>query len=486
MKCSSVTSSNVLKNFHQALNGIKCRNVFLHITNIAFPNNVMSGDWLGSTYILSIDRVRIEDYMIDDIKDFNRNVFTYVITLLIKGFQMHFIRNGAFQNLIHLQELVFEHVNLKIIDLNALLPNRNLGTVALSLSYNYEISINGSDAELTVNNLRITNNRMRRTVTKDSFRGLTNLNRLDLSNNQIEFLPNGVFDLIRNSIVVINLNRNRLKTLSGGVLANLLASKKRLEISLTENPWHCDEHMIDLKYLLLQYDEFFTKISCETPDQYKSRPVINTPLKPNPTYSTTSRPGKPSKAPTSTLYPATPAMQLVCPEKSFLYILRTNLMKRKHHFKVKSSKDDRQKIQMNVTDFTERVRIFWIEQKTNKFGCWMNAMRNQNQNKKFEWIIDPTSSYLICAIAALNSVTTPLECISFHLGKTIDFGWITKRNRIKYIVLFIVIAIIFLISGVGGIVSISYQCSQSKCVGSRYRRRNDFTFVAIHFDLIIQ
>ncbi|EFA11081.2 Leucine-rich repeat-containing protein 15-like Protein [Tribolium castaneum] len=85
-----------------------------------------------------------------------------------------------------------------------------------------------------------------RNVSMDAFIGLENLEILDLSKNELEHLPPGVFDQLIN-IKEIYLNGNKL----GKLPQNIFAKIHPKMIRLNDNPWHCSCEMSEWKPMII-------------------------------------------------------------------------------------------------------------------------------------------------------------------------------------------------------------------------------------------
>uniref|UniRef100_A0A4W3IIS1 Trophoblast glycoprotein n=1 Tax=Callorhinchus milii TaxID=7868 RepID=A0A4W3IIS1_CALMI len=126
---------------------------------------------------------------------------------------------------------------------------------------------------------------------------LTNLVTLDLSRNDLVYLPGSIFarlpnlkslDLSNNSLVELrprafrhldldrlNLSHNALKTLSNSTLVEL-GSQPRLRVHLKENPFACDCGIEGFLRWLASADRVEEKdaLLCASPDSMKDRPLV--------------------------------------------------------------------------------------------------------------------------------------------------------------------------------------------------------------------
>lgn len=77
----------------------------------------------------------------------------------------------------------------------------------------------------------------------DAFYGLEHVRRIDLSNNELEFIPPGLFGTLQQKeLKEINLSRNKLTSLPLDFFKMLRAPNKQSQLAtirLDGNPWDC-------------------------------------------------------------------------------------------------------------------------------------------------------------------------------------------------------------------------------------------------------
>ncbi|XP_059204099.1 leucine-rich repeat-containing protein 3C-like [Centropristis striata] len=95
----------------------------------------------------------------------------------------------------------------------------------------------------------------------NSFCGLSLLEELDLSHNQLSSLEAGCFRGLESSLRLLDLSSNRLSSLELAALGGL-----RAHANLTLNPWHCDCRM-QLSTPRLDLDSSsLSEVVCQTSD----------------------------------------------------------------------------------------------------------------------------------------------------------------------------------------------------------------------------
>ncbi|KAH1022987.1 hypothetical protein HUJ04_012283 [Dendroctonus ponderosae] len=140
-------------------------------------------------------------------------------TLTLYNVNVQLLKRDFFAGLSQLIELVLTG-NISKIEFDAFQEVLNLETLILR-------------------NCRIYN------ISMDGFLGLRKLKYLDLSKNELEYIPTGVFDDLIN-IREIYLNDNQFKTLPRDIFSKI--HPKLLRIN--ENPWHCTCEMSEWKPII--------------------------------------------------------------------------------------------------------------------------------------------------------------------------------------------------------------------------------------------
>lgn len=102
-----------------------------------------------------------------------------------------------------------------------------------------------------------------RKISMDAFYGLENVKRIDLSNNELEFIPPGLFGIQQQKrLKEIILSRNRLTSLPLDFFKMLRVPNQQSQLTtvrLDGNPWDCtcsmvtwNPHLVSVKLFVLQ------------------------------------------------------------------------------------------------------------------------------------------------------------------------------------------------------------------------------------------
>lgn len=143
-----------------------------------------------------------------------------------------------------LEKLVINNLELKLLKRDMFVGMPNLQELIMAGNIT-EIEY---DAFLEINQLvkLILTNCQIRNLSMDSFVGLQQLRYLDLSNNQLDYLPPGIFDQLTN-IKELYLNKNKFQQLPRDIFSTIHPKLLRLN----ENPWHCSCGMSEWKPMIV-------------------------------------------------------------------------------------------------------------------------------------------------------------------------------------------------------------------------------------------
>ncbi|XP_066246920.1 toll-like receptor 13 [Euwallacea similis] len=155
--------------------------------------------------------------------------------LTINNVNVPLLKRELFSGMPQLKELIITG-NIGKIEFDAFQEVPNLETVILS-------------------NCKIFN------ISMDGFLGLNKVKYLDLSKNELEYLPSGVFDDLEN-IRELYLNGNKFRTLPRDIFSKIYPRLLRLN----ENPWHCSCEMSEWKPIIASRIKQKTLKSCDFPN----------------------------------------------------------------------------------------------------------------------------------------------------------------------------------------------------------------------------
>lgn len=99
-------------------------------------------------------------------------------------------------------------------------------------------------------------------IVSDLFIGVPNLIKLDLSDCKIDMIYANAFEPISNSLELLNLERNNLKSVPAGIFDSL---RLLVVLKVNNNPWICSTELCEFQRYLIKHLEFSAEVECQTP-----------------------------------------------------------------------------------------------------------------------------------------------------------------------------------------------------------------------------
>lgn len=99
-------------------------------------------------------------------------------------------------------------------------------------------------------------------IDSDLFIGVPNLLNLDLSDCKIDRIYANAFEPIADSLEMLNLEKNNLKSVPAGMFDGL---RVLVVLKVNNNPWNCSTELCEFQRYLIKYMEFATGVECQTP-----------------------------------------------------------------------------------------------------------------------------------------------------------------------------------------------------------------------------
>lgn len=202
---------------------------------------------------------------------FNTFHFKELIELKIENVMISNLPKGIFEGLSKMKNLFLKNLKIINIDKNVLKPVPFLESFSMSSCGIGIMKLDplfGSVKMLHLTKVIINNCTLKDTITETTFSGLSVVSTLNLTNNQIEVIGPKSFDIVLNTLKILILQSNKLKTLPNDLFKNM--KKSATTINLIENQWHCDCNLEHLRQLLRSAEKSFSPIACQTPLKLKS------------------------------------------------------------------------------------------------------------------------------------------------------------------------------------------------------------------------
>lgn len=248
--------------------------MFSDSTELNWP--LLLKDWFHvnvSVVILLLSRLYVSGI---EANAFDVPQFENLKVLRIEFMRIQYIYQATFNGLTNLQVLQMDHTNLVSFEQSALATLPNLHMIRLeSCGYNV----------LTLDNLfawtdmkKLVKVDIRRcllsdTINENTFSGLVHLNELNLIDNSIVKIGRKSFDVVLNTLNLLDLRSNYLKT----VPRNLFNTKREVKIIVTGNPWDCSCELEDLRTYRKITNANFSKIECDSPAKYAGKEIDSCP-----------------------------------------------------------------------------------------------------------------------------------------------------------------------------------------------------------------
>lgn len=237
------------------------------------PNN-----WYNGTR--SILALRIENSQIYTIEAgaFATFPFKNMFQLDLIDLPIFELPADAFDGLISLQLLIMTKLNFQRFETNILLPCQKLNEIQLMNFPHSEIELIGLFGSNILENtqrVRINGNNIGAMISRFDFLGLVNVRDLNLRDNKITSIPDGVFEMITSELRFLDLSKNLLKTLPSGLFESIPQLDGRM-IHLEENIWRCDCDLEHLRRLMQKNSKsFFPFVYCVGPSIFNGWRIID-------------------------------------------------------------------------------------------------------------------------------------------------------------------------------------------------------------------
>lgn len=426
--------------------------------------------WLSATGHVIALSIR-NSYSIVDIMPnaFNTTLFSRMKSLILNGLHLSHLRAGIFTGLCDLEMLLLEAMKLVALDANLLKPCPKLHFMQMhncSQNGGQMIKLDnltGGDPLTQLETLVCSGNNLERTITVNSFKGLSQLRKLKLKSNRIETIGEKSFDVLAKTLNVLDLRENRLKFVTANLFRALLLNRnpESVNIFLEKNPWHCSCRLQSFKSILSANSSALVgPIICSSPTMVNGRSIFDVHL--CGLNQTTKNPWNPT-APLPTAYPAVIAMR--CKQytiQDFHTFVTVALNKQSKVIQLRRTFDG--KLTVTLKDFPSDYIVLWYENgklgsDATSLNCLLNRndRRTQNVTLSGPWPVNKVHTF--CMKPKHSLTMTPLNCISFDTFVRGDYYsakmWLPNSFRFMAVVLSIVTCFVCLLVGVGIVIALA-------------------------------
>lgn len=217
---------------------------------------------------------------------FEMEAFKSTTSLTLDNLAIKALKLGMFSGLLSLNYLELRNMELTVIDPYLLEPLTGTLMTLILEDLRSPLSLDdliATDIDFHLTKVSFSGNRLKKKITRKTFAGLREIKFLRLSDSQLTEIEESAFDDIAEVVERIDLTKNNLQHLPAGLFDKILTrdlTPEGIQILLLDNPWHCDEGLLDLQETLrngLNVDVFDSPV-CKTPDVFTGELVMDASL----------------------------------------------------------------------------------------------------------------------------------------------------------------------------------------------------------------
>ncbi|XP_037042311.1 uncharacterized protein LOC119078734 [Bradysia coprophila] len=398
------------------LNDTRCATSGYHMTFVFSNVTTLRPGWFVHNALIT--RITIRDVgSITDIEPgaFEDCTFRYVWSLELRGTAIIYLKKGALAGLNNLKSLsLYANNEMMGIEENALLGLYQLEEFTME-----EQKLLSDLTNITetiewkyLQSLNLSKNSFGLTILAPIFEGCARVRNLILSNSEIEVIGANAFEPMEHTIEILDLSNNQLKHLPNGLLGNMI--RPNVKLYLSRNLWDCScvakelqEYAINRPYLIVD-----SPLICETPLSENGNCMENVSIE---CYSTP--------------YPYEPTTDSLAPDKNLNYLSCSDqsgpnqpsiaVETEFQFFKIKQEGDDKIVVETNYPDSS--LALVYVNDHDYHAKCQYNLKRIMEFDS-----MNPKAGYLFCLMKKSSTATSPRNCLPFHFETKFVWG----RDRI--------------------------------------------------------
>lgn len=327
--------------------------------------------------------------------------------------EMNKIEENALEGLFQLEEFIMEDQK-RLSD---------LGNITGKIKWKY------------LHSLTLTKNSFGSTIKKPTFKGCTWVKRLNLSNSEIEAIGLYSFEPMEETIEVLDLRNNRLKSLPSRLIENLI--RPNVQLYLSDNLWDCGCAAYELQGYDINNSNLIvdSPLYCETPAIEQGNQMRNVSI--NDCFSTpATNPYESSTA--NSEFPGN-LDHLSCFDQNDYYQSDIAVETEYQYFTVTQEAAGKASIEINYPDSS--LALVLINDHDFKARCQYNLRRRMVFDS-----LNTNAGHLFCLIKKSSHATSPRNCIPFHFNET-KFIWSRDRIVITLVCSFVLATVMGIIIG---------------------------------------
>ncbi|KAJ6641952.1 Leucine-rich repeat-containing protein 4C [Pseudolycoriella hygida] len=427
---------------------------------MVYPNFILKANWFTAAVKVKELTFFMKPVTTVEINAFTSDALTTVKKLVLKNFNIAEFVNGSFNGLESVEVLILESATITVVEKGVLdvmcetLQELQIIQWGPNAKEAYIDGFTGSKTMTSLKTVKI-NYKINSTLTHRSFVGLRNVKTLDLSDCQIESIGPGTFDPIGGSVRELNLKNNKIKTLPEGIFSSMLPSEDT-RILLESNAWHCDCDLMPLKICISENSNLVGPFKCTTPTNRKNQDIVNTEFCddyiPPPTTSTTTTTTTSTAAPTTG--PSTPEepedFTHECYEAGETEQPKTVTIQ-KPRSTLTANENENGDVTIHVETLNENSVLIWFaspyKETSKTSGYEINCLFGTARSTPIPDLMEHTV-YTFCLMDSVGKTVSPLDCISYTKRDNCPQPWLFQSSKGVFIGVAVVAYIVSLLSGV--------------------------------------
>ncbi|XP_032672436.1 SLIT and NTRK-like protein 4 [Odontomachus brunneus] len=278
IKCSCIPEEfdpgEVIRTFIEDIFKVKCdKKITINLTleKSRFFDNKLQEKWLKTD--IEIARLTLINCFLTTLSDgaFSSPIFSKMTKLILKDNNISTLNKATFHHLPKLEYLSIVNNEIKEAEKNLL---QDVATNLANLQLENAISdtevlrnITGAGDLWNVKELALRHNRIT-IINSELFTGVPEIESLYLQYSSIKTICVDAFEPISESIKQIFLNNNNIETLPEGLFDSIILRNSTFLLLMDNNPWHCNYSLMWVQEMMALYPRIVQNIPvCSLPGE---------------------------------------------------------------------------------------------------------------------------------------------------------------------------------------------------------------------------